>query len=56
MLEKAGLTQKEAAFLIGVTDRQMRRYCSGETAVPRTVRYAVLYVIDQRAKKAKIAP
>src|ERR1039458_7761105 len=50
LLEDADLTQEEAASLIDVTGRQMRRYVSGETAVPRTVMYALLYVIAQRRK------
>lgn len=45
LLEKAGLTQTEAARLIGVTDRTMRRYVSGATQVPRVVICALLYVI-----------
>ena len=45
LLEKAGLTQAEAARLIGVTDRTMRRYVSGATRVPRVVVCALLYVI-----------
>jgi transcriptional regulator with XRE-family HTH domain len=45
LLEKAGLTQTGAARLIGLTDRTMRRYVSGETPVPRVVICALLYVI-----------
>ena len=50
LLEQAGLTQVEAAGYIGVTDRQMRRYVSGETTVPRVVVYALLHVIEQRKR------
>jgi len=53
LLAKAGLTQVEAARLIDVTDRQMRRYVSGETKVPRVVIYALLHVIAQREKEGK---
>ena len=45
LLQKSGLTQTEAARLIGLTDRTMRRYVSGETKVPRVVICALLYVI-----------
>ena len=45
LLDKAGLTQTEAARLVGLTDRTMRRYASGETKVPRVVVCALLYVI-----------
>ena len=48
LLEQAGLNQAEAAGLIDVTDRQMRRYVSGETPIPRVVVYALLHVIQQR--------
>ena len=53
LLEKAGLTQVEAARLIDVTDRTMRRYVSGETPVPRVVIYALLHVIEQRRKEGE---
>ena len=51
LLEKANLTQTEAARLIDVTDRTMRRYVSGETPVPRVVIYALLHAIELRKKK-----
>ena len=50
LLAKAGLRQTEAASLIDVTERQMRRYVSGETPVPRVVVYAVLHVIAQQKR------
>jgi transcriptional regulator with XRE-family HTH domain len=50
LLGKAGLTQVEAARLIGVTDRTMRRYVSGATPVPRVVVYALLYVIHVQSE------
>jgi hypothetical protein len=53
LIEKAGLTQGGAGQLIGLTDRSMRRYVSGETAVPKVVIYALLYAIEQR-KKGKL--
>ena len=53
MLEKAQLTQAEAATLIDVTDRTMRRYVSGATPVPRVVIYALMHVIEQRRKEAE---
>lgn len=48
LLEDAGLTQAESAGHIDLTARQMRRYLSGETPVPRVVVYALLHVIQQR--------
>ena len=53
LLQDAGLTQTEAATLIDVTDRTMRRYVSGATPVPRVVEYALLYAIERRPKEAK---
>ena len=55
LLDKAGLTQVEAGRLIGVTDRTMRRYVSGETRVPRVVVYALLYVIHLQ-KELELEP
>lgn len=55
LLNKAGLTQVEAGRLIGVTDRTMRRYVSGETPVPRVVVYALLYVIHVQ-KELELEP
>jgi transcriptional regulator with XRE-family HTH domain len=52
LLQSAGLTQAEAGHLIDITDRQMRRYVSGETKVPRVVMLALLHVIEQRRKEA----
>lgn len=51
LLADAGLTQKAAAELLGMTDRQMRRYVSGENPVPRVVDLALRYVIEQREKE-----
>jgi hypothetical protein len=53
LIENAGLTQGGAGHLIGLTDRTMRRYVSGETPVPKVVVYALLYAIEQR-KKGKL--
>jgi hypothetical protein len=50
LLETAEISQAEAARLIDVTERQMRRYLSGETPIPRVVVYAVLHVIAQKKR------
>ena len=39
-------TQSKAGRLIGLTDRSMRRYIAGDVAVPRSVEYALRYVIE----------
>lgn len=48
LLERAGLSQSEAARQLEISDRTMRRYVSGETRVPRAVVYAILHVINKR--------
>jgi DNA transposition AAA+ family ATPase len=46
LIEDAGLSQAKAARLIGLTDRSMRRYLAGDVEIPRSVEYAVRYVIE----------
>jgi transcriptional regulator with XRE-family HTH domain len=53
LLKKSGLSQVEAARLIDVTDRTMRRYLSGEIKpIPRVVELALLYAIHQPGSEA----
>jgi DNA-binding transcriptional regulator YiaG len=40
LLDKAGVSQREAARILGVTDRAMRFWCAGET-IPYTVQFAL---------------
>lgn len=47
LLLKAGLSQLRAAELLGVNPRTMRRYCLGETPIPRVVEYAMLWLTLQ---------
>jgi transcriptional regulator with XRE-family HTH domain len=44
LLDKSGKSQRGMAKEIGISERQMRRYCSGEAKVPRVVELAVLYI------------
>jgi len=53
MLEDADMTQVQAARLIGLTDRSMRRYTGGEVAIPRVVEYALRYVIAHGIEERK---
>lgn len=48
LLERAGLSQREAARLIGITDRMMRYYLSDDPAAPRAP-YAVQYALERLA-------
>jgi transcriptional regulator with XRE-family HTH domain len=43
-LDRAGMSQRGAAKEMGISERQMRRYCSGEAKVPRLVELAMLYL------------
>jgi plasmid maintenance system antidote protein VapI len=47
LLDTAGLSQRGAAKLIGIGERQMRRYIAGEAVVPKVVEYALRWVISQ---------
>jgi hypothetical protein len=42
LLDKMGETQVGMAKRLGISDRNMRRYVSGELPVPRVVELAVL--------------
>lgn len=41
LLEQAGLSQREAARRIGVSERVMRYYCAGEREPPYPVQFAL---------------
>lgn len=41
LLDNAGKSQRGMAKEIGISERQMRRYCAGEARVPRVVELAV---------------
>lgn len=51
LLDRAGLSQRGTAKLLGINERTMRRYCAGDSAIPRTVEYAVLWVAEREQKK-----
>lgn len=42
-LDRAGMSQRGAAKEMGISERQMRRYCSGEAKVPRLIELAMTY-------------
>lgn len=44
LLARAGFSQRGAARELGISERQMRRYCAGEADVPRVVELALLYL------------
>lgn len=49
LLERAGLSQREAARLIGITDRMLRYYLSDDPAAARAP-YPVQFALEQLAR------
>ena len=45
LLDSAGLSQRAAAKYIGINERTMRKYVAGESPIPRTVEYALRWVV-----------
>lgn len=48
LLDKCDLSQQQAARLIGVNPRTMRRYVLGESEIPLVVEYALRWVTLQQ--------
>jgi hypothetical protein len=48
LLGDAGLSQRGAAKALGINERTMRRYCSGDAAVPRVIVLALERLRDTR--------
>lgn len=46
-LDRAGMSQRGTAKELGISERQMRRYCSGEAKVPRVVELACKYLWEK---------
>lgn len=51
LLDSSGLSQRGAAKLIGIGERQMRRYVAGEAKVPLFIQYALRWVIQTKEPK-----
>lgn len=51
LLSRAGLSQRHAAKLLGVNDRTMRFWCSGQVDIPYTAQFALEAL--SRAPKAR---
>jgi|HubBroStandDraft_6_1064221.scaffolds.fasta_scaffold1578492_3 hypothetical protein len=49
LLARAKLSQSEAAHLLELTDRTLRRYVAGTSPVPRVVVLALLYLGEHAA-------
>lgn len=46
LLERAGLSQREAARRVGVSDRMMRYYLSADPAAWKPAPYAIQYALE----------
>lgn len=44
-IDRAGLSQRGTAKELGISERQMRRYCSGEAKIPKLVDVAMRAII-----------
>lgn len=44
LLERLGLSQRAAATELDIDERTMRRYCAGDTPVPRVVMFALRWL------------
>lgn len=44
------MSQRGAAKELGISERQMRRYCAGDAKVPRLVELALLYLSTQASE------
>lgn len=53
LLKQAGLYQTEAAELLGIADRSMRRYVRQGGHAPRVVEYALRWVIANGSAGSK---
>ena len=47
-LARHDLTQSGAAAAVGITDRSMRRYISGDQPVPRAVEFALFWIVHSK--------
>jgi len=41
LLDRAGLSQRGAAKVLGINERTMRKYVAGDAAIPKVVELAV---------------
>lgn len=54
-LEEIGLSQRRAAFELGIDERTMRRYVSGETPVPRSIELALASLRRQVVEMSELS-
>lgn len=44
MLDALGVSQRATAKVLGISERQMRRYCSGDAKIPQAIEFAMLWI------------
>jgi plasmid maintenance system antidote protein VapI len=47
LLDRAGLSQRGAANALEINERTMRKYCAGDSAIPKTVELAIRWLESQ---------
>jgi DNA-binding XRE family transcriptional regulator len=47
LLDRAGMSQRGMAKTIEINERTMRKYIAGESKIPKTVEFAILWVCSQ---------
>jgi plasmid maintenance system antidote protein VapI len=52
LLDRAGLSQRGAAKALEINERTMRKYCAGDSKIPKTVEYAIQWVCSTAAKES----
>lgn len=50
LLDRHGLTQKQMAEMLGIHERTMRRYCSGELDIPPHFDAAIRWNLQEMKK------
>jgi plasmid maintenance system antidote protein VapI len=53
LLDRAGISQRGMAKALEINERTMRKYCSGDAKIPKTVEYACAYLIEQKMRFGK---
>lgn len=56
LLDRAGQSQRGAAKAIDINERTMRKYIAGVSPVPRTVEYALRWVVHCSSVEASDKP
>lgn len=47
LLASAGLSQRAAAYRLGINERKFRRYCAGQADIPLAVVMALRYMLQE---------